>query len=101
MPATNDELLRQLQLHEALLKIHAEKSLRSYVEQAWPILEPGVPFLSNWHIDYLVEHLEAVSSGHITRLLINIPPRYMKSILVSILWPTWEWIQHPSRRWIF
>lgn len=101
MPATSDELLRQLQLHEALLKIHAEKSLRSYVEQAWPILEPGVPFLSNWHIDYLVEHLEAVSSGHITRLLINIPPRYMKSILVSILWPTWEWIQHPSRRWIF
>ena len=26
------------------------------------------------------------------------PPRYMKSILVSVLWPTWEWIQHPSRR---
>ena len=25
----------------------------------------------------------------------------MKSLLVSVLWPTWEWIAHPSRRWIF
>lgn len=101
MPSTNDRLIRQLHLQEALLKVQAEKSLRSYVEQAWPILEPSVPFLSNWHIDYLVEHLEAVTAGQLTRLLINIPPRYMKSILVSVLWPTWEWIQHPSRRWIF
>ena len=101
MPATTDYLRRQLELHDALLKLHAEKSLRSYVEQAWPILEPSVPFLSNWHVDYLVEHLEAVTAGQLTRLLINIPPRYMKSILVSVLWPTWEWIQHPSRRWIF
>jgi predicted phage terminase large subunit-like protein len=101
MPSTNDLLIRQLHLQEALLKVQAEKSLRSYVEQAWPILEPSVPFLSNWHIDYLVEHLEAVTAGQITRLLINIPPRYMKSILVSVLWPTWEWVQHPSRRWIF
>lgn len=101
MPTTIDLLTRQLQLHDALLKLDAERSFRSYVEQAWPILEPSVPFLPNWHIDYLVEHLEAVTSGELTRLLINMPPRYMKSMLVSVLWPTWEWIQRPDTRWIF
>ena len=94
-------LLRQVQLQDALLKIDAGKSLRCYVEQAWPLLEPGIRFQPNWHIDYLVEHLEAVTAGHMTQLLINMPPRSMKSLLVSVLWPTWEWIQHPATRWIF
>ncbi len=101
MPNTRDQLMRQLHLQNALLTLQAAHSLRRYVEQAWPILHPTVPFLSNWHIDYLVEHLEAVTAGDITRLLINMPPRSMKSLLVSVLWPTWEWIREPSRRWIF
>ena len=101
MSTPNDDLIRHLNLQDALLKRHAEQSLRRYVEQAWSILEPETPFLPNWHIDYLVELLEAVTAGQITRLLINLPPRYMKSLLVSVLWPTWEWIQAPQRRWIF
>src|SRR5450631_1715740 len=88
MSTTNDQLIRQLKLQEALLKREAEQSLYNYVRQAWSILEPEVRFLSNWHIEYVVEHLEAVTAGQITRLLINMPPRYMKSLLVSVLWPT-------------
>jgi predicted phage terminase large subunit-like protein len=101
MSTTNDHLIRQLQLQDALLKRQAGRSLFSFVRQAWPILEPDVPFVSNWHIEYVVDHLEAVTAGQITRLLINMPPRYMKSLLVSVLWPTWEWIQAPHRRWVF
>lgn len=101
MATRNDPLIRQLKLQAALLTRHAEQSLRSYVRQAWRILEPETSFLSNWHIDYLVEYLEAVTAGHLTRVLINMPPRYMKSLLVSVLWPTWEWIQAPHRRWVF
>src|SRR5262245_32808202 len=101
MANTNERLIRHLQAQDALLRVQAEKSLRRYVEQAWPVLEPDVPFIPNWHVDYLAEYLEAVTAGEITRLLINIPPRYIKSLLVSVLWPTWEWIQDPSRRWIF
>ena len=40
-------------------------------------------------------------AGNIRRLVINVPPRYMKSLLVSVLWPVWEWIQHPETRWVF
>lgn len=101
MTNTNDQLRRQLQIQNALLKVQAQDSLRAFVEQAWPILEPAVPFVSNWHIDYIAEHLEAVTAGEISRLLINVPPRSMKSILVSVLWPVWEWVRQPTGRWIF
>src|ERR1035437_7108734 len=101
MLTINDQLIRQLKLQDAVLKREAERSLYNYVRQAWSILEPEAPFMSNWHIEYVVEHLEAVTAGQITRLLINLPPRNMKSLLVSVLWPTWEWIHAPQRRWIF
>jgi hypothetical protein len=99
--APHNDLIRQAQLQDALLKVRAEASLRQYIEEAWPILEPGTPFLGNWHIDLLCEYLEAVTAGQVRRLLVNMPPRYMKSLLVTVLWPTWEWIRFPERRWIF
>lgn len=79
----------------------ARRRLSEYVRQAWPVIEPATPFLPNWHIDLLCEYLEAVSAGQITRLIINIPPRYMKSILVSVMWPTWTWIDYPWKRFLF
>lgn len=101
MPTPSEHLLEQIKIQDALLKRKAEQSLRAFVEQAWPILEPDTPFIPNWHIDWLVEHLEAVTAGEMTRVLINVPPRSMKSLLVSVLWPAWEWIRRPGGRWIF
>ena len=69
----------------------AEESLAQYVRQAWHVIEPQTPYLHNWHIDAIAEHLEAVTFGELRRLIINIPPRYGKSNLVSVFWPTWEW----------
>lgn len=77
------------------------QSLRLFVPWAWPILEPGTVFQANWHIDLICEYLEAVTAGEVLRLVINIPPRYMKSLLVSVLWPCWEWYRQPSARYIF
>jgi len=79
----------------------ARRSLRIYIEKAWPVVEPGRAFISGWHIDAICEHLEAVTRGEIHRLLINIPPRHMKSLLVSVFWPTWVWATAPESRWIF
>ena len=83
------------------LKRVAERSFPAFVRQAWPILEPTTAFLRNWHIDLVCEYLEAVTAGEIRRLVINLPPRYGKSLLVTILWPVWEWIRHPATRWVF
>ena len=39
---------------------------------------------------------QAVSAGQIRNLLINIPPRHMKSLAVCVFWPAWEWIMHSA-----
>lgn len=69
--------------------------------QAWHVVEPATPFVDGWHLHAICEHLEAVSRGEIRNLLINMPPRHAKSLLVSVFWPCWEWIGHPARRWLF
>lgn len=78
-------------------------SLEAYFERAWATLEPGKELIRSWHIGYICEHLEAVSRGEIKRLLINVPPRTLKSSLVSVAWPTWQWgpYQKPESRYMF
>jgi predicted phage terminase large subunit-like protein len=82
-------------------KLIAEKSLHEFIKQAWHIIEPLAPFVPGWHIESLCEHLEAVSAGQITRLIVNEPPRTMKSGLIAVFWPTWEWATRPTTRWMF
>ena len=79
----------------------ASRSLGEFVCQAWSVVEPSTPFVPGWHIDAIIEHLEAVTSGQIRNLLLNVPPRHMKSLLVSVFWPAWEWIRWPERRWLY
>ena len=87
-----------------LLRLRAEKarrSLKEFVQSAWMVVEPSTPFVPGWHVDAIIEHLEAVTNGLIRNLVINVPPRHMKSLLVSVFWPAWEWIRRPERRWLF
>lgn len=67
------------------------KTLSGFVSEAWHVLEPNADYVHNWHIDAICEHLEAVSAGDINRLLINVPPGSMKSLLTSVMWQAWEW----------
>jgi predicted phage terminase large subunit-like protein len=78
-----------------------QRRLSEFIAQAWPWVEPGTEFYPGWHLDAIAEHLEAVSKGQIRNLLINIPPRHMKSLSVSVFWPTWTWTFKPSTRWLF
>lgn len=79
---------------ETLLALEREsckRSLASFVKKAWHVLEPSQPYIHGWHVEAICEHLEAITKGQINRLLINIPPGTMKSTLVSVFWPSWEW----------
>ena len=78
------------------------RSLAGFVREAWHVLEPGNAYVHGWHIDAICTHLEAVTDGRITRLLINVPPGTMKSLIVSVFWPTWEWglCARPSLRYL-
>jgi predicted phage terminase large subunit-like protein len=75
-------------------------SLLDFVEQAWPIIEPRAQFVHNWHIEAIATHLMAITYGEINDLLINVPPGTMKSVLVSIMWPAWEWTLAPHLRYL-
>jgi predicted phage terminase large subunit-like protein len=81
-----------------LTEIGAEKCARDFslfVKTAWPLIEPKRPLQWNWHHDVICDHLEAASRREITRLLINVPFRMTKSILVSVAFPVWCWINDP------
>lgn len=65
--------------------------LVAFVRYFWHVLEPETPFTDGWPLWAMCEHLEAVTAGEINRLLINVPPGFMKSLLVDVFWPAWEW----------
>lgn len=76
------------------------QTLSGFVREAWHVLEPSNPYIHGWHVDAICEHLEAITNGDITRLLINVPPGTMKSLLAGVFWPAWEWgpVGRPSTR---
>lgn len=84
-----------------LKKTLAEKSLIEFIKQGWNVLEPNNPFADGWHLHAICEHLEAVASGQIKKLLINIPPRHCKSLAVSVFFPCWLWTKFPEKRTLF
>ena len=69
------------------VRARCQSSLRAFIEDMWPVVEPQTPFVGNWHIDAICAHLEAVTRGELRNLLINIPPGCMKSYIVSVMWP--------------
>jgi len=80
----------------------APRSLAAFVKMVWRELEPANPYVHGWHIDAVCSHLEAITRGDITRLLITIPPGTMKSLMVNVFWPLWEWgpMCMPAMRYI-
>lgn len=69
----------------------ARRSLADFARMAWPVLEPATELKWGWALDAICEHLEAVTNGDIKRLLMNVPPGSMKSLLTGVIWPAWEW----------
>jgi predicted phage terminase large subunit-like protein len=65
--------------------------LSEFIKRGWHVLEPSRPYRHGWHIDCVSDHLEAVTAGHISRLLVNVPPGTMKSMACGVFFPAWEW----------
>lgn len=82
-------------------KLDLPSNLSAFIRAAWPIVEPAQPYVHGWHIDCISEHLQAIDDGEIRNLIINIPPRHMKSLSVAVFWPVWTWTHSPSTRWLF
>lgn len=84
--------LDQNRLHRDVLRRICEMSLMRFLEESWAQFDPS-PFVGGWHLEAICRHLEAVSRGHIKKLLITMPPRHGKTLLTAVAWPVWTWAQ--------
>lgn len=83
---TNPALVKKL-----VDKAKAEKSLASFIQQYWRVVEPSTPLVWGWVMDAICMHLEAVSDGRLKKIIINVPPGFCKSLITNVFWPAWEW----------
>jgi predicted phage terminase large subunit-like protein len=76
--------------------------LLEFVRYFWPVLEPQTEFVDGWPLRAICDHLEAVTFGEINRLLMNVPPGFMKSLLTDVFWPAWMWgpMNQPHKRFV-
>lgn len=77
-----------------------EDSLYEFVKQSWHIVEPATPLIENWHLETICAYMEAFYYKDITRLIICVPPGTMKSLLVSVFYPSWAWAKSPGYRFL-
>ena len=67
-----------------------------FAERCFCELNPQTEFLTNWHIEVIAAKLAAVREGKIRRLIINLPPRHLKSLMASVAFPAWCLGHDPS-----
>jgi predicted phage terminase large subunit-like protein len=89
-----------LALHPPHLVFQAllANDLMAFIEFAFGVVRPGLPFKANWHIDAIAAKLSQVARGEVRRLIITLPPRNLKSLCASVALPAWFLGHHPSER---
>ena len=69
-----------------------------FVERVFYQLHPNAVFLHNWHIAVMAAELEACLQGKTRRLIINMPPRSLKSMVASVAFSAYWLGYNPSAR---
>lgn len=81
-------------------RLKCEQSLAEFVRHAWHVVEPTTELVWNWHLDVLCGYLEAVWDGRVKKLVVNIPPGTMKSLIIMVFFPAWGWTKKPGYRYL-
>jgi hypothetical protein len=59
----------------------------TFAARCFQDLNPQAALAMNWHLEVIAAKLTAVREGKIRRLIINLPPRHLKSLMASIAFP--------------
>ena len=87
-------------------KEKCERSFCYFVTKAFKVLEPNTDFKTNWHIRYLCKRLQSEierigrKEKKTKDLIINIPPRHMKSLIVTVMLNAWTWTKVPWMKFL-
>ena len=90
----------------ALQKKLCEMSFYEFFKAAWIVVEPAVPLSTNWHHKYICDLLQEECERIIAQkpktkdIIINVPFRSTKSLIVTVMFPVWAWIKSPKLRFI-
>lgn len=87
-----------MSVQEQVLLSLLRSNFASFVHKVFLTINPGSKFLPNWHIDLIAAQLSCLHFLPNKRLIINIPPRSLKSVCVSVAWPAWLLGHNPGAR---
>lgn len=107
-PVTADLETSSAALQQTETQPAKQLSLRDFVREGWSLLEPVSTLSWSWHLDLICDYLALIRDGKFRKLhpelegiIFNVPPRTMKSLLISVFFPIWVWVTDPSRRFMF
>ena len=81
-----------------LLNTVLRADFATFVQRTFHTVSPGVAYLHSWHVEVIASYLERCRSGEITRLIMTLPPRNLKSICASVAFPAWALGHDPTLR---
>jgi predicted phage terminase large subunit-like protein len=83
---------------KTLLRAAMREDLVAFIARCFQTVDPGQAFRPNWHIEAIAHELEQILRGESQRLIINIPPRNLKSICASVAFPAFALGLDPTLR---
>jgi hypothetical protein len=84
----------EARIFRALLR----RDFPTFVRKVFATLESGQAYVANWHLEAIAYQLERIRRGEIKRLIINMPPRSLKSVTASVAFPAFVLGHDPTRR---
>lgn len=85
-------------LDQRLFDAVARQHFAVFVRKSFNVLNPTTPLMWNWHLDAICYALDRVRKGEVKRLIINLPPRSLKSMIVSVSMPAYLLGHNPSAK---
>lgn len=89
-----------IQNKPALYDEVARRDFAMFVRQVFPLAHGGGVLGWNWHLDAMAQCLDDVDQGRNLRLLVNLPPRNLKSFMISVAWVAWMLGRDPTRNFV-
>lgn len=78
------------------LDINVKMNFPYFLQRGFLEISPSSKLYNSWYLDLISEYLEAIETGKINRLIINMPPRHLKSLTVNVFWTAWLLGNNPN-----
>lgn len=71
-----------------------------FLKQALKVIEPETEFEWNFHMDEMCRVLQEIEEGKYREVDFNVPPRTLKTLIISVSFPCWVWLRKPETKFL-